>query len=288
MQGDEEGVEEQRSGAPAKIRTPTRIELEDHFNSGHARYRSWCPYCAAAKGQGTPHRTRDDNPSEVAEVAFDYFYFGDKFGPGLPCIAGKDRSTGSFAGTMLESKGRNNYATAYVAGWIKGLGYSKIVARSDNEPSILALLSDVRASLPEVTWIPKASTEGDHQQNGLAEVGVREVEGQSRVILLHTEANYRRSLKPTEPLYAWIPRFAANAINRNRIGLDGRTPEKRRVGKKWQKPTVWFGEQCLFMPAIGATKERPKGSEARLITKKERALDTTSGQEPWCCSHQKE
>ena len=76
-QADEEGVEDQRPGAPAKVRTPTALEKEDHENSGHARYHSCCPHCVAAKGQDNP-RKPDPEVSEVPEVALDYFYFGEK------------------------------------------------------------------------------------------------------------------------------------------------------------------------------------------------------------------
>lgn len=217
----EADAEERRPGSAAKVRTPTQQEKEDHFIGGHARYRNWCPHCAAAKGQGTPHTSRQDNQSELPELGFDYFYLGDRQNTGLPNIEGKDRVTGSFAGTTLEAKGRNTYAVAYLVGWIRGLGYKRFVARSDNEPSILALLRDVSAAMPEVEMIMKSSPEGDHQQNGLAEVGVREVKGQARVLKSELEFNYKRRLDVDEPLLAWIVRHGANAINRGRIGQDG-------------------------------------------------------------------
>ncbi len=55
MQEDDE-VDERKPGAPARVRTPTALEREDHYNSGHARYRNWSPHCVAAKGQGQAHK----------------------------------------------------------------------------------------------------------------------------------------------------------------------------------------------------------------------------------------
>lgn len=242
------------------MRTPTELEKQDHYNSGHARYRTWCAHCVAAKGQGNPHKIADGGPSSVPELAFDYFYFGTGQEQGLPSIACKDRVTGSFAGTTLENKGRNQYAKAYLVGWIRGLGYKRVVARSDNENSVLALLKEVSKEMPEVEFVPKSSIEGDHQQNGLAEVAVREVKGQARVLKSHLESNYGRRMDPKEPILAWIVRHAANVINRGRIGPDGQTPEQRRVGKKWSRPTVVFGEQVFYRPP----GDRPGGQDMRM------------------------
>ena len=161
MQAD--GEAEHKPGAPAKVRAPTQLEREEHIQSGHARYRNWCEHCVAAKGQGQPHIANQDNPAELPELGFDYFYLGDRQSTGLPSIAAKDRQTGHFAGTTLDQKGRSTYAKAYLVGWIRGLGYKRVIARSDNEPAILALIRDVSASLPEIEIVEKASPEGDSQ-----------------------------------------------------------------------------------------------------------------------------
>ena len=65
--------------------------------------------------------------------------------------------------------------------------------RSDNERSLLALLEAVSASLPEVEVIPKTSPEGDQQANGLAELSVREIKGQCRVLLSQVETRNKKA-----------------------------------------------------------------------------------------------
>ena len=59
--------------------------------------------------------------------------------------------------------------------------------RSDNERALLAFLRAAAASLEGVEVIEQASPEGDHAANGLAEVGVREVQAQTRVLKSHLE-----------------------------------------------------------------------------------------------------
>ena len=63
--------------------------------------------------------------------------------------------------------------------WIRGHGYKRVVARSDNEPAILALLRDAGTAILDEEIVEKASPEADYQQTGLAEASVRQVKGPS-------------------------------------------------------------------------------------------------------------
>ena len=77
----------------------------------------------------------------------------------------------------------NVHALAFFAGWLRGFGWKRLLLRSDNERALLAFLRAAAASLEGVEVIEQASPEGeDHAANGLAEVGVREVEAQTRVL----------------------------------------------------------------------------------------------------------
>ena len=62
-----------------------------------------------------------------------------------------------------------------------------LLLRSDNERALLAFLRAAGASLEGVEVTEQASPEGDHAANGLAEVGVREVKAQTRVLKSHLE-----------------------------------------------------------------------------------------------------
>ena len=48
------------------------------------------------------------------------------------------------------------------------------------------------------------------------------------------------------PLLSWLPRFAAQVMNKMRIGKDGKTSEMRRTGRRWRKPMAQFGEKVWF------------------------------------------
>ena len=63
--------------------------------------------------------------------------------------------------SSLPAKGITQYGVAFVAGWIRSLGYKKVIMRSDNERSLLSLLRGACAALPGVEVIEKTSIEGE-------------------------------------------------------------------------------------------------------------------------------
>ena len=58
------------------------------------------------------------------------------------------------------------------------------------------------------------SPEGDHQANGLAEVGVREIKAQTRILRSQLEQRLGSRIDEKDPLMSWIPRHAANCVSR--------------------------------------------------------------------------
>ena len=67
----------------------------------------------------------------------------------------------------------NVHALAFFTGWLCGLGWLRLLLRSDNEQALLAFLRAAAASLEGVEVVGQTSPEGDHAANGLAEIGVR-------------------------------------------------------------------------------------------------------------------
>ena len=242
----EDAVEMQRPRLPCKSPMPSMLERDEHEASGHAVYRTWCEHCVAAKGQGNPH-IADGEVCEVPEIGFDYAYMASGDSKCMPMICGRDRKLAHHAATFVPMKGRDPYALSYLVGWIRGLGYKRLVCRSDNERALLALLETLSSSLPEVEFVPKSSPEGDHAANGLAEVGVREIKGQVRTLRSQLEANLGARLEDTDPVLAWLPRHAANCMNRYRLGSDGRTAEQRPYGAKVETTRCYLLCKGIFL-----------------------------------------
>ena len=74
--------------------------------------------------------------------------------------------------------------------------------------------------------------EGDHMANGRVEMSVREVKRQGRTLRISAEHNTGMRIADDTPLLSWLPRFAAQVMNKMRIGKDGKTSEMRRTGRR--------------------------------------------------------
>ena len=197
---------------------PTQAEQDEHHATGHAAYRSWCEHCVRGCGRVSPHVSVPEG--ELPEVGVDYAYMGPEVSQ-VTILVCKCKRTGCQAATQVPEKGMNAYALAFFAGWVRGLGWKLLLSRSDFERALLAFL---RAA--------QVSPEGDHAANGLAEVGVREVKAQTRVLKSHLEERLMRQLEWSEPLATWLVRHSANCLSRYRIQADVKTPDQRRTGKR--------------------------------------------------------
>ena len=91
-------------------------------------------------------------------------------------------------------------------------------------------------NLTGVELVQMTSPVSDHQANGLAEVGVREIKAETRILRSQLEQRLGSRIDEKDPLMSWIPRHAANCVSRYKIMDDGRTPDQRRCGKTWKRP----------------------------------------------------
>ena len=69
---------------------------------------------------------------------------------------------------------------------------------------------------------------------------------QCRTLRISAEQNTSARFADYSPLLSWLPRFAAQVMNKMRIGKDEKTSEMRRTGRSWRKPMAQFGEKVWF------------------------------------------
>ena len=98
----------------------------------------------------------------------------------------------------------------------------------------------------KVEVIPQGPPEGDHMADGRVEMAVREVKRQCRTLRISTEHNTGVRVADDSPSLSWLPRFAAQVMNKMRFGKDGKTSELRRTGRRWRKPMAQFGKKVWF------------------------------------------
>ena len=176
----------------------------------------------------------------------------------------KCKRTACLVATQVPAKGVNVYDLAFFSRWLRGLGWKRLLLRSDNERALLAFLRAAAASLEGVEMIEQASPEGDHAANGL-EVGVREIKAQTRVLTSHLEERLKRQLDWSEPLATWLVRHSANCLSRYRIQNDGKTPDQRRTGKRWRRHVVEIGEKAAFLLVTARREGRVAGDAERMM-----------------------
>ena len=128
------------------------------------------------------HSSREER--ELPEIGIDYGFFGRDKEDVLPilCVKCRNSSTGCVGATAVDWKGASDYASSFLTAFLKSLGVKKILVRSDKDRSLLSLIDCVTCNLTGVELVMMTSLDGDHQTNGLAEVGVREIKAQTRIL----------------------------------------------------------------------------------------------------------
>ena len=172
MRDDVDGDQAMVPRVPNLPPEPSARQIAEHELTGHAVYRSRCRHCVASKGRPHAHSSRVDG--ELPEICIDYGFFGRDREDVLPILCVSSVGTGqldAWERQLLTGRVRQITRVHFVTAFIKSLGFKRILVRSDNERSLWSL---VTCNLTGVELVLMTSQEGDHQANGLAEVGVRE------------------------------------------------------------------------------------------------------------------
>ena len=131
-----------------------------------------------------------------------------------------------------ERKGPTVCSISFLVGFIKDLGFRRIILKCDNETSTKALQDAVINACIGMEVIPQGPPESDHMTNGRVEMVVGEVKRQCRTFRSSAEQNTGVRIADDSPLLSWLLRFAAHVMNKMRIGKDGKTSEMRRTGQR--------------------------------------------------------
>ena len=101
-----------------------------------------------------------------------------------PILCGRNSEDRWIFGYTLQAKGANEHGAKMLEEEIRRLGSGRIVIRSDQEPSILALrdkaCDSCMVAIPGLLILREVSSVGQSQANGLAEGAVREVKAKFR------------------------------------------------------------------------------------------------------------
>ena len=148
-------------------------------------------------------------------VAFDYGFLtrenADTF-PILICRSSRYVQTGA---TCCERKGPTAYSISFLVGFIKDLGFRRIILKCDDESSTKALQDAVIHACVGLEVIPQEPPEGDHMANGRVGMAVREVKRQCRTLRISAEHYTGVRIADDSPLLSWLPRFCSASYEQN-------------------------------------------------------------------------
>ena len=163
----EMGIEEDEEPLEAEIprvrMNPTSREKQEHEDSGHAVHRSWCASCVEGRGVGGQHRIElleeEERERTTLIAAFDYGFLTQENADTFPILICRDSRYGQTGATCCEQKGPTAYSISFLVGFIKDLGFRRIILTCDNEASTKALQDAVIHACVGVEVIPQGPLE---------------------------------------------------------------------------------------------------------------------------------
>ena len=140
---DEEPFEAEIPRVRMNPQNPTTREKQEHGDSGHVVYRSWCAACVESRGVGGQQRIEpleeEEGERTTPIVAFDYCFLTQGNADTFPLLICRDSKYDQTVATCCERKSPTAYSISFLVGVIKDLGFRRIILKCDNEPSTKAL-----------------------------------------------------------------------------------------------------------------------------------------------------
>ena len=153
---------------------------------------------------------------------------------GMPILVARDSRTKMVFARVVPRKGLDEYAVGAMKRIVEQLGYKRIIMKSDNEPAIL-LLKDLVRKETDVEVVMEEVPVGDHAANGSVENGIKNVQGQFRVLRDALEARLGMRIQGDHVAVPWLVMHAGSVVCRRRADNEGFTP----------RPVAEFGE-CVW------------------------------------------
>ena len=216
---------------------------------------------------------REDGPE--AEFSMDYAFmtnegklgYAEDFGSeeiarASPVIVGFDKRSESIWAMAVEAKGVNESSIKWGKERIDESGHigTKVVIRSDQEDSIVALKRDIAVKRQAETVFLESPVR-DSRANGSAERAVRTWAAQVRTLRHHLESKIGIKIPRSSALMSWLVAWAADVLNRYRVRSSGRTSYETISGHKGLQAIAMFGEKVMFKHTTDKAKRNKMESE---------------------------
>ena len=275
--------ENEDEGMVAHQRVPYQPSIEERrrHEVTHWPYRSWCKDCVAGKAKASPHFKQNKNKVEEQElptVCFDYMFLDGK----TPILVYKEKKSKMIFAHVVEQKGvGDGRLIERIVKNIDGLGYGRIIVKSDQEPAMKDLTEEVREKrwadmhglmaavkvmrdaettidLTNGETVVEHSPVASSQSNGFIERAIQDLQGQVRTVKAATERMIGEKIPKGHCLMWWLVEWCCTVLNRCAKGEDGRTAFQRVKGRQSHRHVCKFGEQVMWKPMKTAANRRNK------------------------------
>ena len=242
-----------RRGKEEKITMP-RATCRTGAGAGHV-------WLDAIEATPTCHRV-----STTTTLDIDYGYLEDKVTSGeqdagpSPILVTRSSTTQVPSAEVLPCKGTvHPWCVQALVRAIVATGDAKIILLPDKELEILDLerqAADECRVRHGMTVIIDDTTEFESQDDGPAEMAVRQVKGAARSVRVALSELYKKDISSKLLVLPWLVSYAAGQITRGQIGADGLTPHQRLKGRAFRKLLLVFGESAPIGKRASRLPER--------------------------------
>ena len=270
---------------------PSPAEVEEHRVT-HIPYRNWCRECTMGRGLGERRGRHTGREHQIPVVGVDYFYMSDgdiktkvdleysqdsdgeakmaedrQAGKLVKCLVIRCYQSKNIFGHVIPCKGVDEdlFTVKLVVQAVAWMGHVRVIMKSDNEASLLAMVNRALLSIKcDVQGIEAATTEQsqayDSQSNGGTELGVKILRGHFRTLKLCLEARIGRSVPVDHPVITWLLEHSALLHGVCVRGEDGSTPWARVRGRNFGQRLVGFGEKIYWKPPLRGPQHDVQGN----------------------------
>ena len=233
------------------------VREADSHQLTHNPFAPWCRTCIAERVREAPHFRHgggEETAAATPVVSLDFFLglTDSTTGEGTtPTLVLCDGNTTYSLGLIVPRKGPVPNAVRDVCVFLLELGDTRMILKSDVEPSITALVTAVQKELKRdnknfhTQLIPRTSPVDDHASNGAAEAMVHSLEGLKRTSEVALEESLGVSISSNSPSLPWLVRHQSFLRNRFVVRASGRTSFEESTMSKFQSPLLNFGEAVL-------------------------------------------
>ena len=269
--------------APRKPEDP--MEIERHEVT-HIPPMPWCLACRMGKGRDAS-LFRSPAEREAAQIQVDFCFLREEAAaydatesvpenPWAMILCAVDVSTQNPLAVALPGKNAElEYAIGQLFGFVKRLGYTDLVIRSDGEPAITAIVDRLMAEIKKTGVQARVPAERfprcSSQSSGA--VGSMQAQLQKEVRTLKTDlgTKIKSHLLTSMAVWPWLVRHSAWLDERYRMRADGRTSYQDCFGTAYTGIVLRFGEQAVFLHPVGTAAGRNRRAFKQL--RKEKAAN---------------